>query len=110
MDLFIQSYTNEAKEPILDFEIDQNGELECVFNDAEIKQRAVVSAFTQKGTIPQLPNTGVEWVELLTGNVIPAEINSQIMNQIHECADTYEYIPKYLIVDKQLVVSIDKGV
>lgn len=110
MDLFLQSYTNDVKEPILDFEIDQNGELTFISNEEEVKQRALVSAFTQKGTIPQLPNTGVEWVELLTGNVLPAEINSQIMNQIHECADTYEYIPKYLIIDKQLVVSINKGV
>ena len=106
MDLFIQSYTNSAKEPILDFEITGKGELSLLFNKDEVKQRALVASFTQKGSIPQLPNTGVEWAEMITSSVPPAEVNSQIIKQIHECAETYSYSPKYSALNGELIVTI----
>lgn len=109
MDLFVQSYTNNAKEPIIDFEVTGKGELSVLSGEAEVSQRAVVASFLQKGTIPQLPNTGVEWAEMLVGQVSPAEVNSQIMKQIHECADTYSYLPKYSSLDNRIVVSIEQG-
>lgn len=106
LDLYVKSYKNSAKEPILDFEIKGDGTLTTFFADAATKQRAVVASFTQKGTIPQLPNTGVEWAEMLTGSVTPAMINSEIFDAMHKCADTYEYIPQYSVIDGQLVVDI----
>lgn len=108
MDLFVQSYTTQDQEPILDFEITGKGELTVISNEAEIKQRAIVSAFTQKGTIPQMPDTGVDWTGLVLGEVSPAEINSQVMQQIHECADTYSYLPKYSSINDQLIVTIEQ--
>ena len=106
MDMFIKSYKNSSQEPILDFEITEKGELSLLFGEEEIRQRALVASFTQKGTIPQLPNTGVEWSELLTSEVSPAEINSQIIKQIHECAETYTYSPKYSVLNGELIVTI----
>lgn len=107
MDLFVDSYKTPDKEPIIDFKVSSSGELITVSSEAEIKQRAIVASFTQKGTIPQLPNTGVEWAQLLTGDTTPAEINSQVMKQMHECANTYAYLPKYLVTDGKLYVTIE---
>lgn len=106
MDMLINSYKNSNQEPILDFQITGKGELDLLFGEAEIKQRAIVASFTQKGTIPQLPNTGVEWVEMITSSVPPSEVNSQIIKQIRECADTYTYSPKYSTLNGELIVTI----
>lgn len=110
MDLFVNSFKDENQQPIRDFVVTSKGQLKFISGENEIEQRAIISAFTQKGTIPQLPNTGVEWVEMLTGDVTPAEINSQILKSIHECANTYAYLPRYNSIEGELVVTISKGV
>lgn len=107
MDMYIKSYKNNAQEPILDFEITGKGELSLLFGDEEIHQRALVASFTQKGSIPQLPQTGVEWAEMMTAEALPSEVNSQIIQQIHECADTYSYNPRYSAINGELIVTID---
>lgn len=106
LDFFVKSYKNAIEEPILDFEITGDGQLFSLLNEPAVKQRAIVASFTQKGTVPQLPTTGVEWAELLTGQVSPANVNSEIFDAIHNCADTYGYIPQYMSVDNQLIVVI----
>ena len=110
LDLYIKSYKNSKLEPVLDFEIQSDGMLTILFGETAIKQRALVASFTQKGTIPQLPNTGVEWAELLTGQVSPANINSEIFNVMHNAADTYGYIPQYASYEGQLIVDIKEQV
>lgn len=107
MDMFIKSYKNDVKEPILDFEVTGKGELSLLFGEDEIHQRALVASFTQKGSIPQLPNTGVEWAEMITAEALPSEVNSQIIQQIHACADTYTYSPKYSAINGELIVTIE---
>ena len=109
MDLFVDSYKDNRQQPIRDFVVTSKGQLKTVSGENAIQQRAIISAFTQKGTIPQLPNTGVEWAELLTGDITPSEINSQILKSIHECANSYAYIPRYSAVNDELVVTISKG-
>lgn len=106
LDFFVQSYKDSVEEPILDFMITGDGQLFSLFNEPAIKQRALVASFTQKGSVPQLPTTGVEWAELLTGQVTPANINSEVFNAIHECADTYGYLPQYMSIGDQLIVTI----
>ena len=110
LDLYVKAYKNSKLEPILDFEIQRDGTLTTFFGEPAIKQRAIVASFTQKGTIPQLPNTGVEWAEMLTGQVGPANINSEIFDAIHNVADTYGYIPQYTSYEGQLIVDIKEQV
>ena len=110
LDLYVKSYKNSKLEPVLDFEIQGDGTLTTFFGETAIKQRALVASFTQKGTIPQLPNTGVEWAELLTGQISPANINSEIFNAMHNAADTYGYIPQYASYEGQLIVDIKEQV
>ncbi len=110
LDLYVKSYKNNKSEPIIDFEVQGDGQLSLLFGTAAIKQRAIVASFTQKGTIPQLPETGVEWAELLTGQVSPANINSEIFTAMHNAADTYGYIPQYASYEGQLIVDIKEQV
>lgn len=108
MDALTVTYTNELKERIWDFQITAEGTLATIETKAETQQRATVASFLQRGTIPQLPNTGVQWAEFLTGSILPAELNSQILENIHELADTYSYTPKYTTKDGRLYVNIEE--
>ena len=110
LDVYVKSYKTGNLEPVLDFEVRGDGTLTTFFGETAIKQRAVVASFTQKGSIPQLPDTGVEWAEMLTGQVSPANVNSEIFTAMHECADTYGYIPQYAVHDGQLIVEIKEQV
>jgi hypothetical protein len=108
MDFLLKDYVDDNEESILDFDLSSDGNLTTITGTAEEKQRAIVAAFTQRGTIPQLPDTGVQWVELLTGQIGYAEVNSQILQAIHESAGTFAYIPKYTSENNKLVVSISE--
>ena len=98
-----------SKEPILDFTSTEEGCLQELYAENAVKQRAVLISSVQKGTIPQLPEVGVEWTEFITGQVSPAEINSQIMDVMHRYADTYNYVPKYETENDRLVVTIEEN-
>lgn len=109
MDVQMRSYTDrETKEPVWDF-IMTDGELKFITSPtAEEKQRAVVAAFLQKGTIPQLPDTGTDWAGLLTDKTTAAQVRADVLDNIHNLADTYAYAPVYSTKDNKLIVSIEE--
>lgn len=110
LDLLISKTINETtKEPIVDFVPTKDGQLQVLYAENAVKQRAVLASFTQRGSIPQLPNVGIEWVEFLTEQRSPAEINSQIFDAMHDYADTYDYVPKYNTEDDKLTVTIEEN-
>ena len=110
LDLLISKTINETtKEPIVDFVPTKDGQLQVLYAESAIKQRAVLASFTQRGSIPQLPDVGVDWVEFLTEQRSAAEINSQIMDTMHKNADTYNYIPKYETTNDKLTVTIEEN-
>ena len=47
---------------------------------------------------------------MLTGQVGPANINSEIFDAMHNAADTYGYIPQYAYYEGQLIVDIKEQV
>ena len=108
MDALTVTYTNELKERIWDFQITADGTLATVESSAETKQRATVASFLQRGTVPQLPDTGTQWAEFLMGSILPSELNSQVLENIHELADTYSYTPRYVTKDGRLYVTIEE--
>lgn len=99
----------QTKEPIIDIVPTKDNQLQVLYANNAIKQRAVLASFTQKGSIPQLPNVGIEWVEFLTEQRSAAEINSQIFDAMHEYADTYDYIPKYDTSNDRITVTIEEN-
>ena len=108
MDLKMRSYTNANKEKIWDFCIDETtGTFEILPTEqAEEFQRAVVAAFTQLNSIPQLPDVGVQWAELVTETVGANEISTQVIQAIQNNAETFAYLPVYSKENNKLVVTI----
>ncbi len=110
IDLLISKTVNETtKEPIVDFVPTKDGQLQVLYAENAVKQRAVLASFVQRGSIPQLPDIGVDWVEFLTSQRSAAEINSQIFTAMHNYANTYDYIPKYETADDKLTVTIEEN-
>lgn len=110
LDLLISKTINETtKEPIVDFVPTKDGQLQVLYSNEAVKQRAIISSFVQRGSIPQLPSVGVEWVEFLAESRSPAEINSQIFDAMHNNANTYDYIPKYETFNNELTVTIEEN-
>ena len=110
LDLLVSKTVNDTtKEPIIDFVPTKDGQLQVLYAENAVKQRAVLASFVQRGSIPQLPDVGVDWVEFLTEQRSPAEINSQIFDAMHNNANTYDYIPKYETTDGELTVTIEEN-
>lgn len=110
LDLLISKTIDETtKEPLVDFVPTKDGQLQVLYAENAVKQRAILASFTQRGSIPQLRNVGIEWVEFLTEQRSAAEINSQIFDAMHEYANTYDYIPKYDTSDNRLTVTIEEN-
>lgn len=110
LDLLItKTFNEETKEPIVDFTPTKEGQLQVLYANEAVKQRAILSSFVQRGSIPQLPNVGIEWVEFLSELRSPAEINSQIFDAMHNHANTYDYIPKYETSNNELTVTIEEN-
>ena len=110
LDLLISKTVDvNTKEPIVDFVPTKDGQLQAIYAENAVKQRAVLASFTQRGSVPQLPDVGVDWVEFLTEQRSAAEINSQIFDAMHEYANTYNYIPKYETTKDKLTVTIEEN-
>ena len=110
LDLLISKHIDETtKEPIVDFMPTKDGQLQILYAKNAVKQRAILASFTQRGSIPQLPDVGVDWAEFLTEQRSAAEINSQIFTAMHEYADTYDYIPNYETTKDKLIVTIEEN-
>ncbi len=49
-----------------------------ITGDAADEQGAAVTAYLQKGTIPQLLEAGIPWAEYMTGSATFAEVDNKI--------------------------------
>ena len=106
MDFMLNEYTNSTQTPIIDYAISDDGELSLLNTKAEEQQRVVVAAFTQRGSIPELPSSGVQWAEYLTQQISASELNSQIMDALQNCGGSFAYRPEYTVIDGKLFVKI----
>lgn len=106
MDFMLNEYTDATQTPIIDYAINDEGALDLLGTKAEEQQRVIVAAFTQRGTIPQLPEAGVQWAEYLTKQISASELNSQIMKAIQDCGGSFAYRPEYNTIKDRLIVTI----
>lgn len=106
MDFMLNEYQRNDLTPMIDFEISDSGELTLLNTKAEEQQRVIVSAFTQRGSIPQLPDSGVQWAEYITQQISASELNSQIMDAIQNCGGSFAYRPEYTTLHGKLLVNI----
>lgn len=74
-------------------------------------QRASLAAYMVKGTIPGMPDTGVEWDQLYNQNASILNIDNSIKQNIQQFAGTpgaatQNYIPVYTKDDKGIHVIV----
>lgn len=70
-------------------------------------QIALLSCFLEKGTIPQLPDMGVEWTKFLTKDLTFGELDMQIRDSLQN-AGRLEFIPDYQIDGDRLTLTVSK--
>lgn len=71
----------------------------------EDNQAATVAAFIQKGTVPQLPTFGVEWVEFFTHQISFGVVDGDIKTNLNAIG-LNKYYPTYDIVNENLVCKV----
>jgi len=70
-------------------------------------QGAAVTAYTQRGTIPQLPEEGIPWVESLTGLATFGEVDNTIrQNLIANGHDDFQV--DYSLVNEGITAKVSK--
>ena len=72
------------------------------------QQNANVATFMQMGTIPQLPDKGVNWVGFLTSQIGFGQLDANIRQALKD-AIAYGYVPQYDTSSNSLTVSIVLG-
>lgn len=99
--------TEVDKLALWDFKV-KNGILEIVDHNEALEQRSFIATYLQRGTVPQIPSAGNQWVELMTNQVSPQALNSQIRQSIIDYTGGLSYLPKYKDVDGKVVVEVTK--
>lgn len=84
--------------------LDDSGDV----NSLEDQQHAQMCAYTQVGTIPQLPDFGVQWVEYFTRAVNFGVVDGQIKSNLVSTGLS-SYYPSYDLVNEKLIVSVVKS-
>jgi hypothetical protein len=92
--------------PTWDFVV-QNGSVPIITGTTEEEQRACISAFLQKGTIPNLESVGVDWTGFFMKELDFGGLDESIRRALAN-ADLTEYAPVYDLVDDTLYTLIRK--
>lgn len=99
--------TEEDTLALWDFKV-KNGMLITVDHNESVEQRSYIATYLQRGTVPQIPGIGNQWVELMTNQIVPQALNAQIRNSIIEMTGMLSYLPKYTDKDGKVVVEVTK--
>lgn len=90
-----------------DFKV-KDGKLQIVDHETSLEQRSFIATYLQRGTVPQIPSAGNQWVELMTSQISPQALNSQVRQSIIDYTGGLSYLPKYKDVDGKVVVEVLK--
>ena len=80
-----------------------------ISGEKESIQVATLACFLEKGTIPQLPEAGVEWTSFLTKEKTFGELDAEIRESLRK-ADKVEYQPNYEIEGDRLTLAVSKEI
>lgn len=101
----IQMTTTETPDGDI-WDIDIEGNIAPILDgEKESVQIASMACFLEKGTIPQLPEMGVEWAAYLSGQKTFGEIDAQIRISLMN-AGKMNYRPDYQIIGDKLTLNI----
>ena len=99
--------TEYDKLALWDFKVTK-GILEIVDHNEATEQRSFIATYIQRGTVPQYPSVGNQWVELMTNQITPQALNAQIRQSIIDYTGGLSYLPKYKDENGKVVVEVTK--
>jgi hypothetical protein len=106
MDVEMRAEEFTSEYPIWDIKTDGD-KVPIISGDKEDVQTATLACFLEKGTIPQLPDVGVEWSAFLTKDKTFGELDAEIRDSLRK-ADKVEYQPNYQIDGDRLTLAVSK--
>lgn len=101
-----EEFTTEY--PVWDLKTEGNI-VPIISGDQEDVQVATLACFLEKGTIPQLPDAGVEWTKYLTGDKTFGELDAEIRESLRK-ADKLIFQPNYQIEGDRLTLAVSKEI
>ena len=99
--------TEIDKLALWDFKVTK-GILQVADHNDATEQRSYIATYLQRGTVPQSPTSGNQWVELMTNQISPQALNSQIRQSIIDMTGGLTYLPRYKDVGDKVVVEVTK--
>ena len=99
--------TEDDKLALWDFKV-KDGKLLTVDHNEAVEQRSYISTYLQRGTVPQVPSAGNQWVELMTNQISPQALNAQIRQSIIDYTGGLSYLPRYKDKNGKVVVEVTK--
>lgn len=97
---------SDTEYPVWDYLV-VNGIVPIIDGPEEEYQEANIMAFLQLGTIPQLPNQGSPWVQMLIGESDFATLDNQIRNNLIAIGRT-DFNPSYDLINDRLVATVKR--
>lgn len=85
----------------------QDGIVPILEGSVEDSQAATIAAFIQLGTIPQLPDSGIPWVEFFTNTAQFNQVDNAIKLALNQLGLT-DFYPKYDLMNGNLVAQVTK--
>lgn len=107
MDLKMRGEDFTGEFPLWDVKV-ESGIVPIIKDEEENIQTASLACFLEKGTVPQLPDVGVEWTAFLTNDISFGELDAQIRQSIDKAGMT-GYRPDYQIDGDRLTLKVKKG-
>lgn len=83
------------------------GIVPIVMGDEKNMQSAIIAAFLQQSSVPQLPAAGVPWTQFLTKQISFGDIDSHIRQSVFDSGNT-DYYPDYSIEKDRLTMSVGR--
>lgn len=109
MDLLMTSQVDSDGVPSLwDFELVAGLSIP-LHGTPELNQRATIAAYIQKGTIPGLEETGVNWTGFMLGEINPRELDAEVRDNMYIFTGSTVFIPYYFIQNGKLQLSIQEA-
>lgn len=106
MDVEMKKEEQTSTDYIWDIKTD-GGIVPIISGNKEEVQVATLAGLLQKGSIPQLPDMGVNWAGFLTGSVSFGELDGEIRESL-KASGREDYMPVYSINDDKLILNIEK--
>ena len=83
----------------------ENGNVPIIYGTRENFQSAILAGFLIFGTVPQLPDVGVPWVDFITGKITFGLLDFYVRESMSD-AMIYDFSPEYDLDGDKLIMTV----